>query len=207
MIIDCISDLHGTFPKLEGGDLLLVAGDLTYCDTLNQHSDVLEWLYSLPYEKKVIIGGNHDNFLQKNPNFYSKTNVDYLLDSGTYFRDLLIWGSPWTKNFKEQNPKCKAFGLDSEFDLKEKWVHIPYNTNILLTHSPPYGKLDRTSSGKNVGSTALLDSLKDICNLKLNCFGHIHEAYGIIKGETTFINASINDECYIPINKPTRVVI
>ncbi len=29
MIIDCISDLHGYYPKLEGGDLLIVAGDLT----------------------------------------------------------------------------------------------------------------------------------------------------------------------------------
>lgn len=28
MIIDCISDLHGEYPILEGGDLLIVAGDL-----------------------------------------------------------------------------------------------------------------------------------------------------------------------------------
>ena len=32
MIIDCISDLHGFFPKLEGGDLLIIAGDLTARD-------------------------------------------------------------------------------------------------------------------------------------------------------------------------------
>lgn len=32
MIIDCISDLHGYFPKLQGGDLLLIAGDLTARD-------------------------------------------------------------------------------------------------------------------------------------------------------------------------------
>lgn len=32
MIIDCISDLHGQYPQLEGGDLLIVAGDLTARD-------------------------------------------------------------------------------------------------------------------------------------------------------------------------------
>ena len=29
MIVDRISDLHGHYPQLEGGDLLIVAGDLT----------------------------------------------------------------------------------------------------------------------------------------------------------------------------------
>ncbi len=27
MIIDCISDLHGFYPELLGGDLLIVGGD------------------------------------------------------------------------------------------------------------------------------------------------------------------------------------
>lgn len=37
MIIDCISDLHGYYPELGGGDLLIVAGDLTARDTPEEH--------------------------------------------------------------------------------------------------------------------------------------------------------------------------
>jgi len=33
MIIDCISDLHGYTPSLSGGDVIIVAGDLTAKDT------------------------------------------------------------------------------------------------------------------------------------------------------------------------------
>jgi len=37
MIIDCISDLHGYYPELEGGDLLIIAGDLIgHFDRINQ---------------------------------------------------------------------------------------------------------------------------------------------------------------------------
>jgi hypothetical protein len=33
MDVTCISDLHGYLPKLEGGDLLIIAGDMTARDT------------------------------------------------------------------------------------------------------------------------------------------------------------------------------
>lgn len=44
MIIDCISDLHGYYPKLEGGDLLIVAVDFTTRDTLPELSKFKDWL-------------------------------------------------------------------------------------------------------------------------------------------------------------------
>ncbi len=71
MIIDCIADLHGFYPSdLPGGDLLIIAGDLTATDTQKQHLEFVDWLYKQKYEKKVWIAGNHDNFLQ-NTNFVS----------------------------------------------------------------------------------------------------------------------------------------
>jgi len=72
MIIDCISDIHGFFPKLDGGDLLLIAGDLTARDEPQQFKEFKQWLKEQRYAKKVLIAGNHDNFLFRleNPHEY-----------------------------------------------------------------------------------------------------------------------------------------
>ena len=40
----------------------------------------------------------------------------------------------------------------------------------------------------------------------LNIFGHIHEGYGVTyENETTFVNASICNSKYEPINKPITI--
>lgn len=174
MIIDCISDLHGHFPKLEGGDLLIIAGDLTAQDTFGEYLEFLRWLRNQDYKKKIFISGNHDGCLvgqwpgetkgsfRENEGFY---NFDYLLDSGTEFsycidgypeedekflpsghRTLKIWGSPWTKRFEGMNPHCMAFTVDTEEELAEKWEKIPRDIDILITHSPSQGVLDEVQN-------------------------------------------------------------
>ena len=55
MKIDCIADLHGFYPKLDGGDLLIVAGDLTDNDTIIEHDTFDYWLSSQSYKKKIFI--------------------------------------------------------------------------------------------------------------------------------------------------------
>ena len=57
MIVDCIADLHGSFPELEGGDLLIVAGDFTSNDSEKAWCDFEQWIYPLRYKEKVIIAG------------------------------------------------------------------------------------------------------------------------------------------------------
>ena len=125
MDITCISDLHGFFPVLEGGDLLLIAGDLTARDEPHEIEEFKEWLRKQSYSKKVLIGGNHDNFFfnLENPAVYFDEAI-YLCDSGTEFEGLKIWGSPWTKNFFGLNPRCKAFGLNFETQMMEKFMSL-----------------------------------------------------------------------------------
>lgn len=185
MIIDCISDLHGHYPELEGGDLLIVAGDLTAHDTLEQHSQFRTWLMNQKYTKKVFIPGNHDNQLMgpwpggtKGPFREDKAfyDFDYLCDSGTEFdigedtkwgrmfveKPLKIWGSPWTKRFPGMNPKAMAFTVDTEEELAEKWAMIPPDIDILITHSPPFGILDEIQASGSLGKFGF----KDRCGSK-----------------------------------------
>lgn len=209
MIIDCISDLHGYKINLEGGDLLLIGGDLTARDSLQEFDNFKKWLKEQPYTKKVLIGGNHDNViaLLDKPDEYFEGAV-YLSDSGTEFQGLKIWGSPWTKNFHGQNPRCKAFGFDLTTQMLEKFTLIPEDTNILITHSPPQGVLDQIGS-MHVGCPELRKIVQKLPNLKLHLFGHIHEGYGVeeIFQNTKFVNASFVNEHYQPVNKPVRVIL
>jgi len=226
MIIDCVSDLHGYYPELEGGDLLIVAGDLTARDKYWEYQEFFSWIYEQRYSKKIVIGGNHDNFLTKtNENYeirriagYSKEDIEleYLCDSGTEFEGLKIWGSPWTKTFPGMNPHCKAFTFDMEDELYDKFVQIPKGLDILITHGPAYGILDgvplEDGTLHHCGSKALYNWLKYVDRPRYHIFGHIHEAYGQEEYFPTYldnmmqsINCSHVNEFYEPVNDPIRI--
>lgn len=231
MIIDCISDLHGHFPELEGGDLLIVAGDLTARDTEAQYREFTHWLAEQKYKKKIFIGGNHDNCLVGKPPIVFG-NCEYLCDSVTEFeyqefetcldstlcftkkKKLKIWGSPWTNTFDGISPRCTAFTGTEEL-LKAKFALIPDDIDILVTHGPPYGILDTVKKygpfsherEVNVGSDSLLNNVIRI-RPKLHIYGHIHEGYGQLQDpDTLFINCSHVNEDYEPINDPIRIIL
>lgn len=229
MIIDCIADLHGYYPKLEGGDLLIVAGDWTTSDKPHEVLEFGLWINNQKYKRKIVIAGNHDNMIQETPRIFEGLPnfvLTYLCDSGTEFEGLKIWGSPWTKTFPGMNPHCKAFTCDTEEELAEKWALIPEDTDILITHGPPYGIMDAVhrevfcgERDECVGSESLLGKVFRI-RPKLHVFGHIHEGYGRYNhtpregssenlGITpvTFVNCSHVNERYKPVNKPVRVVL
>jgi Icc-related predicted phosphoesterase len=82
---------------------------------------------------------------------------------------------------------------------------------VLVTHRPPHGVLDlvpRDLAGayENTGCKELLRAVKRI-KPKLHVFGHIHEGYGVNRGdEITFLNACICDAAYRPINPPLSII-
>merc|ERR1719189_466044 len=120
--------------------------------------------------------------------------VTYLCDSGFLYEKsdvhLKLWGSPWTK----RNGKAgKAFQVEVG-QMKENWEKIPSDTDILVTHSPALGRLDKTEKGEAAGCPHLRDTIKRIRPL-LHLCGHIHESHGILqKGGTTTVNAATLDQ-------------
>jgi Icc-related predicted phosphoesterase len=229
MIIDCISDLHGFYPQLEGGDLLIIAGDLTSRDEHFQYIQFYSWLHKQNYSHYLFIAGNHDNLIQKHEVLTTElAETTYLCDSGVKMGGFHFWGSPWTSTFDGMNPKCKAFTMDTEEELAEKWALIPEDTEILVTHSPPKGIFDTVErddgSSENTGSLSLLRRARQLPNLKLFVFGHIHQGYGVLtpqgmmntakerpdvpptcKSVPYIVNASHVNEYYEPVNKPIRI--
>ncbi len=230
MIIDCISDLHGHLPELEGGDLLIIAGDLTARDSRECWTKFYNWMNKQKYKKIVLIAGNHDGALVGLiPSSAPKSKVDfeYLCDSGTVFyepmkkdhtgelRRFKIWGSPWTPEFCGWD-----FMKKRGKELKEVWDKIPDDTDILITHGPPQMVLDHvvevhdggTVITEYTGCGQLRLALERV-KPKLHVFGHIHEHGGktlLFKHEgpnTICVNASIMDRNYRPVNKPVRIIL
>lgn len=207
-----ISDTHTKHRELEqdliGGDLLIHCGDVSSRGKPSEIEEFLDWFSTRPYTFKIFIAGNHDFFFQDgyetvNNLLKNYPDIIYLQDSGYNIDGLKIWGSPWQPWFLDW-----AFNLPRNGkELQEKWDIIPYDTDILITHGPPFGIGDQTTKKFNVGCNFLRHKVDQI-RPTLHCFGHIHEGYGELKTtHTTFINGSNLDINYEYSNKPISFTI
>lgn len=163
-----------------------------------------KWLGTLPYEHKIVIAGNHDFCFEHTPALARQTltNATYLQDESVEILGLKFYGSPWQPWFYDW-----AFNLKRGKALADVWAQIPLNTDVLITHGPPYGILDATRRGEQVGCQDLTSRVQSL-NVKFHCFGHIHEGYGMVtEGRTQFVNASSCNLEYQPINEPVVVEI
>lgn len=198
-----ISDTHGKHSLLDlpAGDVIIHAGDVSTLGRVNEITEFLNWFSSLKYQYKIFIAGNHDFFFEKNSpkEVFSliPPEIIYLNDNGIEIEGLNIWGSPVTPWFNNW-----AFNRQRGVDIRTHWAQIPKNTQILITHGPPYRILDETVSKIHVGCKDLFNIAEEIKPL-YHLFGHVHEGYGMMKrGGTTFINASVLDASYKLENDP-----
>lgn len=199
---------------IEDGDILIFAGDMTMAGDLDGILEFNEWIGTLPHPIKIVIAGNHDTYLEthKKNGFNGKkmiTNAIYLDEELINIHGINIYGSPYTPSFANMR-KGLSFYKERGIELKELWDEIPKETDILLTHGPPYGILDQAYDGSpkgfSVGDKMLLKRVMEI-KPKYHIYGHIHEANGIFEtgksqpyGGCTFINASVVDGNYNVVN-------
>jgi len=199
-----ISDTHTKhhYYEIEECDILIHAGDISSTGKMHNIEDFVEWFSKQPAKHKILIAGNHDfNFENKSKKetlkLLKKYNIIYLENSFTVIEGIKIYGTPDQPYFYNW-----AFNKTSD-ELTESYSNIPSDTQILVTHCPPYGILDSVPGAGNVGSEELMKELEMNKNIKYNIFGHIHEGYGTEKiGDVTFINASLLDAKYRPVNEP-----
>lgn len=199
-----LSDTHGLHQKLEDlpqADILIHSGDISNRGKDAEVKDFINWFSDQDYQYKVFIAGNHDFYFEgvtvERMQKLLPQDVYYLCDTGITIEGLNIWGSPVTPWFFDW-----AFNRKRGKDISRHWKLIPENTDILITHGPSFGILDRTEAGVNAGCEDLLAEI-NLIKPKYHLFGHIHEGYGMREStHTTFVNGSILDENYIIKHQP-----
>ncbi len=195
MRIVCISDTHNLHNEIQipNGDILIHAGDFTSIGEKKNIIDFNSWLGNLPHKYKIVVAGNHDFYFETAPIEAKKllTNAIYLENQGIKIEGLNIWGSP----ISPISPKFGgdwAFNIKRGLEIKKYWELIPNDVDLLITHCPPFGILDKNEFEENEGCKDLFDLLENKIKPLLHIFGHIHEAHGETKiGSTIFINASM----------------
>ena len=192
-----ISDTHGQHRRLTqllDADIIVHSGDFTMNGSEREVIDFMNWFCDLPYTHKIFICGNHDACLYGAKIGGLDKNVHYLCNSGVIVDGVKFYGVPM---FMEE---CIS---DRQ---SRNYAAIPADTDVLITHCPPYGILD-FDDGINYGSTELLERVEEI-KPHLHLFGHIHKQNGVWKdGSTIFSNGAIMNEDYINFNLPNLIEI
>lgn len=225
----CVSDTHlqHDFPVPEG-DVLIHAGDLTFRGDRPEISRAVEWLRGVKvgggFKEAVIVPGNHDWMAERDPNEMrvrmEEAGMTYLDHLPAEVLGLRFFGSGYTPAFFDW-----ALNVKRGPDLARLWAQIPDDTQVLVTHGPPMGRLDvvRRPDGDpdstyygttpkvrhietHVGCADLRDRIRQLRDLKLHVFGHIHKPGRETGADgVTYVNASICDQSYKAVHAPIVV--
>lgn len=199
----CLSDTHSHAPgegyTLPPGDILIHAGDLTNQGSLPEIQKAVSWLEKADYAVKIVVAGNHDLSLDeqyaiKHPEGWKVQPDPNQLEEGrrlvrdargvTYLEHesaqieikglkLKVFGSPYSPDRGKQNWAFQY--LESE--VEPLWASIPPDTDVLITHTPPAGRVDVSAHWKEGGCQSLAKALGRVRPM-LHVCGHCHEGRG-----------------------------
>ena len=200
-----ITELYGELPYV---DIIVHSGDCTRYGEFEETDLFMNWFSKQNAKHKVLVAGNHDFVLQqmdrRNWLLANNYGITYLEDSFINIDGIGIYGSPWSPVFG-----MWAFMKQRNAELDEVWQKVPTDgsVDLLVTHTPRYGRFDVSVRGNyNVGCEMLANRINDI-HPKVHVFGHIHECGGMIKEETEVplkgmisLNASLLNIRYVLAN-------
>ncbi len=176
--------------------MIIHAGDFTYHGGLDEVKKFLQWYGEQKAKYKLLVCGNHEVEISKQPfqllqQMCEDQGIRILNNTHTIIEGLTIFGSPNSNKF--------GYGWaynSTENELENIYSSILFDTDVIITHGPAYGRLDRVLMGNCVGSMALTKRISELSNLKLHVTGHIHESRGtLIRNGVLTVNAAI---CGIP---------
>lgn len=206
MKILCLSDTHGFHNQIEVPsdiDMIIHSGDASnYREPVYNYiemSDFISWYKILNVKHKIFVPGNHDTSIEQGlitRDDFEVNGIHLLMHESIEIEGIKIFGSPYTPKFGY------GWAYNKEHNkIGDYWKEIPDNTNILITHGPPYGFRDYAYSKgmiRSVGCSALLKRVFQLKELKYHSFGHIHDNGGIKNNGAVpstdgplFINASM----------------
>lgn len=235
--LSAISDLHGNLidPSLfEGGDVLCICGDIVPLDLQRNLVQSIAWFCmkfvpwtdSLPFEKVLVVFGNHDFFAEEiGPKHlnggHELTNmllpgplkgqhkIEILCDNSYKYMGFTFYGTSWCPDLRNW-----AFYGGHE-KLVEMYNKIPENTDVLLSHCPPRRGnagvvLQRGWNWMNdFGCLELADAITTKKPSWTFC-GHVHSGdhkITTIEDGVNIVNVSVLDEDYKKSYLPFSVEI
>jgi Icc-related predicted phosphoesterase len=192
LVLVLISDTHELHREVDipNGDILIHAGDFTmFGKSQRAIEDFNAWLGELPHRHKIVICGNHEYAFDENPQYYRQlTNAVVLVNEPVVIEGAKFWGSAFSM-LDESGP-----ARSREAERRRIYEAIPLDTDVVITHGPPYGVLDTTVEYQgHTGDRELLRAIRKV-KPKLHVFGHIHASYGVRRTtDTVFVNAALLD--------------
>ncbi len=151
--IAATADLHGHLPEIDPADILCIAGDIfpaEYDENPSMQEEWFRdkftlWIQKLPVRRIVLIGGNHDRFLEIRSGEFIKrygspdgrlvyldgTSVTLNLPGGK----VRIFGSPYCPLPVRHTAFCMEPALLADKFPPEELAAA----DIILTHTPPSG--------------------------------------------------------------------
>jgi predicted phosphohydrolase len=108
--------------------------------------------------------------------FKLKSGAKFTIYASPHTPEFWAWGFPYEHNQDRWNaPENRK--LEGVVNITKHPVPSFPNVDIVMTHGPPFGILDKTTRREDVGCPHLLRAMAR-ARPKIHCFGHIHEGWG-----------------------------